>query len=145
MGFNSESLPSPYYRVAIKAIVFNEANKILVVQNEDGDWEIPGGGWEHSESFRDCLEREIDEELGAHVETASGIAITYQGINPRGYVALRLVTVVTLEGSDFSYGDGMLAAQFVGPAELDALPMVADDTPIKALSAEIWRLSPSAQ
>lgn len=145
MGFNSESLPSPYYRVAIKALVFNESNQILVVQNDDGNWEIPGGGWEHSESFRDCLEREIDEELGAHVATASGVAMTYQGINPNGYVALRLVTVVTLENSDFRHGEGMLATQFVGPAELDALLMVADDTPIKALTAEIWRLSPFAE
>jgi len=60
-------------------------------------------------------------------------------------MALRLVAVVTLEGSDFTYGDGMVAAQFVGAAELAALPMVADDDPIKELSAEIWQLSPFAE
>jgi len=60
----------------VKALIFNEANQILVVQNGDGNWEIPGGGWEHGESFRDCLEREIDEELAARVATNSGIVLT---------------------------------------------------------------------
>jgi len=139
--FNPEILQSPHYRVAVKALIFNVEDKLLVVQNGDGDWELPGGGWEHGESFRDCLNREIDEELGVGVATTSGICMTYQGMNQRGYMALRLVAVVTLESSDFNYGDGMLAARFVDAAELADLQMVTDDAPIKQLSADIWQLS----
>jgi 8-oxo-dGTP diphosphatase len=136
-----ENLPSPYYRVAIKVLIFNAAKRLLVVQNADGDWEIPGGGWEHDESLRACLDREVKEELGVKVATATDIAMTYRGLNKSGYVALRLVVTATLEGSDFTYGDSMQAGQFVDATELAALPMVDDDTPIKQLSDEIWRLS----
>ena len=134
-------MPSSYYRVAVKALIFNADGQVLVVQNGDGAWEIPGGGWEHGESFRGCLDREIDEELGVRVATTSDIIMTYQGRNDAGYMALRLVVVATLASADFNCGDGMVAARFVDAAEFAALPMVADDTPIKQLSADIWRLS----
>lgn len=139
--FSPESLPSPYYRVAVKALIFNAEKQLLVVQNGDGNWELPGGGWEYGESFRDCLDREIDEELGVRVATISDIATTYRGMNQNGYMALRLVVVASLEDLDFTYGDGMLATRFVGASELAELQMVTDDAPIKEISAEIWRLS----
>ena len=41
-------------------------NKILVVKEVDGDgwWAIPGGGVDYGESLKDCLLREIEEEMG---------------------------------------------------------------------------------
>ena len=138
--FDPKTVPSPYYRVAVKALIFNDDGQVLVVQNGEGLWEIPGGGWEHGESLRGCLDREIDEELGVGVATTTDIVMTYQGRNDKGYMALRLVVVATLASTDLRCGDGMVAARFVGASEFAALPMVSDDTPIKQLSADIRRL-----
>jgi ADP-ribose pyrophosphatase YjhB (NUDIX family) len=57
--------PSPFYRVSVKALVFDRDGRLLVVQEPDGLWEVPGGGWEHGESFEECLARELAEEIMA--------------------------------------------------------------------------------
>jgi 8-oxo-dGTP pyrophosphatase MutT (NUDIX family) len=47
-------LPSTFYRVSIKALVFDDRNRLLVGLTKDEEapgWEIPGGGWEHDETF----------------------------------------------------------------------------------------------
>jgi len=37
---------------------------MLMVFAKGGDIELPGGGWEHGETFEKCLQREACEELG---------------------------------------------------------------------------------
>ena len=58
MGFDLKQLvglPSPFYRVAAKAIIFDDQQRMLMVFTDDGNPEVPGGGWEHDESFEDML------------------------------------------------------------------------------------------
>lgn len=50
-------LPSTYYRVSLKALIFDTQNRLLVLRGENGKWELPGGGWEHGESVEACLRR----------------------------------------------------------------------------------------
>jgi hypothetical protein len=65
-GTVSDATPlSPFYRVSVKALVFDRDGRLLVVQEPDGLWEVPGGGWEHGESFEKCLARELAEEIMA--------------------------------------------------------------------------------
>ena len=61
------SIPSTFYRVSLKALVFDSEDRLLALQNDDGTWELPGGGWEHSETLEQCMRREIREELGVEV------------------------------------------------------------------------------
>lgn len=53
------------YRVSIKGLVRNEAGEILVVK-EDGRtyWDLPGGGMDHTESIKQAIAREMNEEVG---------------------------------------------------------------------------------
>lgn len=65
-------IPNTYYRISVKALVFNETRSgVLFAQEEDGVWELPGGGLEWGEDPQTCLRREILEETG--IET-TGIA-----------------------------------------------------------------------
>jgi ADP-ribose pyrophosphatase YjhB (NUDIX family) len=133
-----EVIDSPFYRVAIKAIIIDNKQRLLVTQTRDEAWELPGGGWEHGETFEDCVWREIKEELGVAVATVGDIMFTYRGINRRGYVALRLVVPVELVNYEFIPGIDMQSAKFVSHNELVALRMTPDEEPIKKLVDKIW-------
>ena len=63
--------PTPHYDVAA-GIIRNEAGHILIAQRPldgllGGLWEFPGGKQESGESLRDCLRRELQEELAIEV------------------------------------------------------------------------------
>lgn len=60
--------PECHYRISVKGLVLDETRtKFLVVQEDNGKWELPGGGLDHGESPQECLKREIKEEMGLEV------------------------------------------------------------------------------
>jgi 8-oxo-dGTP diphosphatase len=56
------------YRVSTKAIIKNEHDEIMFLQESSGVWDLPGGGMDQGESPREALKREIDEETGFTVD-----------------------------------------------------------------------------
>lgn len=44
-------------------------NKLLIIQLDDGSWEVPGGTLEPGETYLDAARRELQEEAGAHLIT----------------------------------------------------------------------------
>ncbi len=61
-------LPNCHYRVSIKGLVLDETRtKFLVVEENNGLWELPGGGLSHGETPETCFRREIQEEMGLEV------------------------------------------------------------------------------
>ena len=72
----SDSRPLTRVAVAIIERVVNGEYQVLFAQRPTGKayagyWEFPGGKIEAGESVIDALIREIDEELGIHVRTAT--------------------------------------------------------------------------
>jgi 8-oxo-dGTP pyrophosphatase MutT (NUDIX family) len=61
------------YRVSIKAIIKDSAERILLVREKSGLWELPGGGLKHRENIPDALQRELKEELGVDLISHSEI------------------------------------------------------------------------
>ncbi len=62
----------------VTAAVIKRDGRILVARRRDGDrfaglWEFPGGKIEPGEAPRDCLRREIREELGLEVEVGDSL------------------------------------------------------------------------
>jgi 8-oxo-dGTP diphosphatase len=53
-----------YYRISIKCTSFDEDGKFLLVREDNGKWEFPGGGLEHGEDYETALRREVHEEMG---------------------------------------------------------------------------------
>ncbi len=61
-------IPECWYRVSIKALVLNETrDRFLVCLEDDGKWELPGGGLDWGMSPQEDLPREIQEEMGLAV------------------------------------------------------------------------------
>jgi mutator protein MutT len=52
------------FPVSVKGVLATSDGKVVLVFNDRGEWELPGGRIEVGESPADCLVREIEEELG---------------------------------------------------------------------------------
>ena len=64
------------FAVTARGIVQNEAGEILLVRRSDnGAWVMPAGSIELEESIYDCVKREVFEETGLTVLSATPIAI----------------------------------------------------------------------
>lgn len=130
---------SPFYRVTAKAIIFDSEDSLLLLKNHEGNWEIPGGGWEHDESFEDCLRRELREELGVAVETIGGIVCSYRGVSKRyGFHTLRLVAPVTLKSYDIQGGEDTASYAFVSRDEFLALDLAAAEGDVMGVVDQFW-------
>ena len=55
------------FPISVKGVVFYE-NKVLLLQNERGEWDLPGGKLSSKESLTDCLKREFQEETELQIE-----------------------------------------------------------------------------
>jgi 8-oxo-dGTP pyrophosphatase MutT (NUDIX family) len=58
------------FPVSVKGVLIR-VGKVILVRNERDEWELPGGKLELSESPRQCLMREIEEELRLSIEPES--------------------------------------------------------------------------
>ncbi len=59
----------------VTAAIIQMENKVLIAQRAPGDnlagkWEFPGGKIEHGETPKECLRREIREELDIDIEVS---------------------------------------------------------------------------
>lgn len=55
------------FPVSVKGVVIRD-DAVVLLHNSRGEWELPGGKLELSESPEGCVAREIDEELQLSVE-----------------------------------------------------------------------------
>ena len=97
--------------------------KVILVRNERDEWELPGGKLELSESPKECLAREIGEELQLAVEPEiildSWIYTIASGVH---------VLVLTYGCSESSQGEAVLSDEhkelrWFALAEVDGLRM----------------------
>jgi 8-oxo-dGTP pyrophosphatase MutT (NUDIX family) len=137
--FNDQGLASPFYRVSVKAIIRDPAGRVLAVADGTGTFELPGGGWEHEEDFEVALRREIEEELGATVESIGPLSFAYRGRDHRPFVWLRIVTEATLRSQDFRLDeDEVTEARFVDREEFLALNWCDLDKEVLEHIDKIW-------
>ncbi len=132
-------LPSTYYRATAKALIKDDQNRLLVVRNEHGHDELPGGGIEFGESFDACLVREVQEELGVSVRERGRIVCVYMGSNhDTGVPTIRIAASVTLDSHNFVLSDGMVDYRFVTREEFMTSNLDFDEQGVKLYVDEIF-------
>jgi 8-oxo-dGTP pyrophosphatase MutT (NUDIX family) len=131
-------LPSSYYRVTTRAIILDERMRVLVIEDDDGRYELPGGGWKEDESFEECVRREVKEELGVDVLWVGNIWFAYRGKRKNRPWFLRLCAPVQVKSYDFKMGPGMHSAHFVHRDMFLNTAFTEDEQPVKKYADKIW-------
>lgn len=132
-------LPSTYYRVSLKALVFDDQQRLLVLQDENGEWELPGGGWEHNESVELGLTRELEEEVDARVQAIGPPLFTYVDHEPPGYYKLSIAYRVEAKiGDKLSQEDGIVAKAYVDREAFIKLPFQQSEKTVQDYVDQIW-------
>jgi 8-oxo-dGTP diphosphatase len=67
--------PDQLFLVSQKALILQQ-DKLLVLQVEDGRWDLPGGLLEFGEDLKMGLMREVEEETGLTVEVAHVVSVS---------------------------------------------------------------------
>ena len=62
----------PAYPISVKGVLIHEG-RVLLLLNERGEWDLPGGRPDPGEDHRAALEREVREETGLSVEVGAAL------------------------------------------------------------------------
>lgn len=117
------------YRISIKAIIYDDDGKMLVVKEHGLNWGLPGGGMDFGETFDKALARELEEEVGY----SGGFSYDVVDVANPMYLSnidayqVWIVCHVVPENFDFSVGIDGEDLKFIDPQEL----LIFDDIQAK--------------
>ena len=121
-------LPDCHYRISIKGLLLDETRgRFLLVREDNGNWELPGGGLDHGETPHECLRREIREEMGLEVTWIAESPSFFLAVEKQiptenlGWQA-NVLYEMRLKNLDFTPSDECVEVRFVTPAEALMLP-----------------------
>jgi len=125
---------SKSFQISIKGLHFDEQGRLLMIQEPDGIWELPGGRLKHGEEILDCLQRECQEETGLRcdlLETRPYLA--YSTISRNEIPIVMLFFKIRLQTLDFTASNECVAMQFYSPEEIKLLNVIRQLEPLRAL------------
>ncbi len=128
--------PNTFYRVSVKAFIKDTNNKILVVKENQDTWSLPGGGLDHGEKPEDGIRRELKEELGIDSVKINDIrrTITFELKMKQAWL-MWVVYDVIIDSSDFIFGDGVTAIEFIDPDILESSEDIFEQQVYKVASS----------
>jgi 8-oxo-dGTP diphosphatase len=124
-NFNmKDTVPECFYRISAKALVLNESrDQFLIIQEDDGRWDLPGGGLEWGVTPQDDVPREIAEEMGLVTISVSknpSYFLTFSHSRTGTWMANVLYETV-LENLDFVSSRECTAVKFVDAQSAEGL------------------------
>ena len=118
-------LPHCFYRISVKALVLDPSReRFLVMKEENGKWDLPGGGLDWDMTPEDDLRREIREEMGLELSSVADhpsyfIADCSNPERPKANVLYE----ATLDSRDFTPSEECVEIRFVTPEEARSLDL----------------------
>ena len=119
----TENIPECFYRVSVKGLILDETRtKFLVCLEDNGLWELPGGGLDWGESAKNCLNREIKEEMGLDTMFISTNPLYFTtSISLRNTWFVNVVYEVKVKDLHFTPSDECREIRFVSPEEVASI------------------------
>ncbi|MBC7707609.1 NUDIX hydrolase [Polaromonas sp.] len=117
-----------YYRISIKGIVIDADGRILLSREDNGKWEMLGGGLDHNEDPIDCLSREVREETGLEVTYVSKAPLYFVTSKREGkdtYLA-NVIYEIKLKNMDFTPSDECQELRFFSLQEMHEVDLFAN-------------------
>ncbi len=85
----------------VYTLIYDEVNKsVLMVQNENEVWTLPGGAVEENETLKQAAVREAYEETGLEVEVGNIVAINEAFFPDRGHHAILITFSAKIIGGE---------------------------------------------
>ena len=115
----------------VTAAIIEKEGRVLITQRPDdgrhmgGGWEFPGGKVEFGEGPRDCLEREILEELGIKIKARDLFEVSSHVYDGKKHIVLLGIRCDFLSGEIKKHDIKDYA--WVSPKDFDKYDMVAAD------------------
>lgn len=106
------------YRISVKALITDAEGRFLLCKEENGLWELPGGGLEYDETPHVALTREIKEEMGlivTSIEQSPSYFVT--SLHPQPPHRANVIYRTTVENLEFVPSEECVAIQFFTAAE----------------------------
>lgn len=113
--------PNSFYRVSLKAIIRDSSGHVLVVkENNNPYWSLPGGGLDHGEDPHEAMARELHEEVGYTGDfTMRPIDLKPMFVEAKNAMLLWVVFEVMPKNMKFRVGDEASSIRFADPNEFE--------------------------
>ena len=110
------------FPVSIKGVLL-EAGRVVLLENERDEWELPGGRLEAREDPPTCLVREFAEELGIKIAVKAIINCWLYEVSPARHVLIVTYGVEHLDQAALRLSDEHRRLGTFTLDELDGLPI----------------------
>lgn len=104
--------------VSIKGVVIHDG-RVLLLLNERGEWDLPGGRPDPGEDHRTALVREVREEAGLAVEVGALIDEHLFEVLPQRFVRIVAYACRLIGGADVVLSHEHLDTRWMPLADLD--------------------------
>jgi 8-oxo-dGTP diphosphatase len=105
------------YPFSIKGVVIHDG-RVLLLLNERGEWDLPGGRPDPGEDHRAALVREVREEAGLSVEVGEQVDEHLFEVLPRRFVRIAAYACRLVGGTDVVVSHEHLDTRWVRLADL---------------------------
>jgi 8-oxo-dGTP diphosphatase len=120
------------FHIDIKGLVFRD-DKVMLLKEPQGTWDLPGGRLEHGETFEQALQRECQEEMGVNCQVLDEIPYYAWPVHWKTkdvwlvYMAFR----ITVDSYDFKTTDECCGYEFLKPSEWNKVNVIDALQPLK--------------
>ncbi len=111
-----------FFQVSVKGLCFDNGNKVLMIQEDSGLWELPGGRIELGEDFIGCLQRECLEEMGLACQVLDKQpSIVYPAADKNGRGRIMVFYKISFDNLNFKPSVECRAIKFCAKGEIEKL------------------------
>jgi len=124
-----------FYRISIKGIVVDDQGRILLAREDNGMWEMLGGGLDHGEKPKDGLRREILEETGLKVTKIAdkpSYVVTSKRKENSTYMA-NIIYEIELESRNFTPSNECQELRFFSIEDTETVELFPNVVELKKL------------